>query len=161
MPPTTPYGKNLGGRDPVAAMRETADRLTVMIARWPADRFERTYAPGKWSARLILAHLAQAELALGNRARMALTSPDYAAQAFDQDRWLERESGLSGPGALDAFLALNRMNRVLFASLSEADRQTTMTHPEYGAISVDWVIHTMAGHQRHHLEQLEAIDRLA
>ncbi|MGE5245788.1 MAG: DinB family protein [Betaproteobacteria bacterium] len=159
MAPTTPYSKDLGDRDPLAAMHETADRIAKLVAGWPPDRFERSYAPGKWTARLILAHLAHSELALGNRARMALTTPDYAAQPFDQDKWLAREAGMSGPEALDGFLALSRMNRTLFASLSEADRRIAMTHPEYGSITVDWVIHTIAGHQRHHLAHIEAIDR--
>jgi hypothetical protein len=157
MAPTTPYSKYLGDRDPIAAMRETADRVATLASAWSAEQFERSYAPGKWSARLILAHLAHGELALGNRARMALTTPGYQAQAFDQDKWIARESGLSGPEALDAFLALSRMNRTLFASLPDADRAIAMTHPEYGAITVDWVIHTIAGHEINHLQQLEAI----
>ena len=45
----------------------------------------------------------------------------------------------------------------LFASLSAADRATPLTHPEYGALTVDWIIHQMAGHQIHHLKQLEEI----
>ena len=128
------------------------------IARqWSPADFERSYAPGKWSARQILVHLAQTELALGTRARHALTTPNYAAQSFDQDKWMARESGLDGPAALNAFLALAAMNLALFASLSPADRETTLTHPEYGALSVDWIVHQMAGHQIHHLKQLEAI----
>src|SRR6185503_17893139 len=66
-------------------------------------------------------------------ARAALTTPNYAAQSFDQDKWMARESGLDGPAALNAFLALAAMNLALFASLSPADRETPLTHPEYGA----------------------------
>ena len=29
-----------------------------------------------------------------------------------------------------------------------------MAHPEYGSITVDWIIYTLAGHQIHHLNQL-------
>jgi hypothetical protein len=88
---------------------------------------------------------------------MALTTPEYAAQAFDQDAWLARESTLPAAAALNAFLTLATMNRTLFASLSPADRQRTMRHPEYGSITVDWVIHTIAGHQINHLRQIEQI----
>jgi hypothetical protein len=49
------------------------------------------------------------------------------------------------------------MNVALFASLSTADRQMTLSHPEYGSLTVDWIIHQLAGHQIHHLLQLEAI----
>jgi hypothetical protein len=157
MPPQTPYTTDLNGREPVAALRETTARIGELARRFSAADFERSYAPGKWSARQILTHLAQTELALGTRARHALTTPNYAAQSFDQDKWMARESALDGRAALDAFLALAAMNHALFASLSPSDRETTLSHPEYGALSVDWIVHQMAGHQIHHLKQLEEI----
>ena len=157
MPPQTPYSSDLGDREPIAAMRENAERVQALAAPWTADRFERSYAPGKWTARQILMHLAQSELALGTRARMALSTPDYTAQPFDQDLWMQREPPLSGRDALEAFVVMARMNTALFGSLSAADRATAFSHPEYGALTVDWVIHQMAGHQLHHLRQLEQL----
>ena len=157
MVPQTPYTTDLGSREPIAALRDTTSRIGEIARQWSPADFERSYAPGKWSARQILVHLAQTELALGTRARHALTTPNYAAQSFDQDKWMARESGLDGPAALNTFLALAAMNLALFASLSPADRETTLTHPEYGALSVDWIVHQMAGHQIHHLTQLEEI----
>jgi hypothetical protein len=157
VPPQTPYSADLGDREPLAAMRENANRLRALAGNWTPEQFERTYAPGKWTARQILIHLAQAEIALGNRARMALTVPNYMAQAFDQDKWIERENRLSGRDALDALVALIAMNRTLFESLSPVDRAIALSHPEYGALTVDWIIHTIAGHQIHHLAQLEKL----
>jgi len=157
MPPTTPYSQDLGDREPLAAMRENADRLRALTQGWSRERFERSYAPGKWTARQVLAHLAHTELALGVRARMALATPGYVAQPFDQDAWVARETGVSGPEAVAAWLAVSRLNAALFEALSPADRQTAMTHPEFGTITVDWIIHQLAGHQIHHLRQLERI----
>ena len=155
--PVTWYSDDLGDRDPVAAMQDTCDRIRAVMGGWPPARFERSYAPGKWTGRQILAHLAQTEIALGYRIRMTLASPDYAAQNFNQNDWLARESALDASDALDALLALNRMNRALCASLSDADRALRLTHPEYGALTVDWIIHQLAGHQIHHLRQLEQL----
>jgi len=157
MPTPNPYGKDLGDKDPLIALGETPERIRTVVGGWSPADFDRSYAPGKWSARQILIHLAQTELALGNRARMALSTSNYAAQAFDQDKWIARDDGLSAKEALDAFLGMSVMNRALFASLSSADRATALSHPEYGELTVDWLIHQMAGHQIHHLEQLEQI----
>jgi hypothetical protein len=157
MRPDTPYSPDLGDRDPVTAFRDTPARIGAIAGAWSPADFERSYAPGKWSARQILTHLAQSELALGTRARMALSTPNYAAQSFDQDAWMARESTLDGRAALSAFLALAAMNAALFASLSPADRAATLAHPEYGSLTVDWIIHQMAGHHIHHLKQLETI----
>src|SRR5262245_58895893 len=141
MPPTTPYSSDLGDRDPVNAMREATARIRVLTDGWTTQQFERTYAPGKWTARQILVHLAQTELALGTRARMALATPGYMAQAFDQDRWIVRESRLGGQAAVSALDGMSALNRALFESLSAADRAIPFSHPEYGALTVDWVIH--------------------
>ena len=175
MAPTTPYTADLADREPLSAMRDTAARVRAVVGDWRPEQFERSYAPGKWDAGKILTHLAQSEIALGYRARMALTTPGYAAQPFDQDRWMAIEAGgsgrsglsaearsakadaLSGAEALDAFLGMAAMNIALFASLSEADRAVALSHPEYGSLTVDWIIHQMAGHQVHHLKQLEQI----
>lgn len=162
-----PYSSDLGGRDPMGAMRDAIDRIRGMAARWTqrgAGGFERSYAPGKWTARQILVHLAQAEIALGNRARMALGwtpgphGEHYVAQPFEQDAWLKTEATLGGREAADALVSLNAMNRALFTGLSSQDRATPFSHPEYGSLTVDWLIHQMAGHLLHHLAQLEAID---
>jgi hypothetical protein len=159
MAPQTPYTADLADREPIAAMRDTAARIRAVAGGWSPDQFLRSYAPGKWDARQILTHLAQSEIALGYRARMALTTPGYAAQPFDQDAWMARESATSGHDALDAFVGAAALNIALFATLSESDRAISLSHPEYGALTVDWIIHQMAGHQIHHLKQLEQIAR--
>jgi len=157
MPPQTPYTKDLADREPLATIRDSADRCQRLMAKWTPEQFERTYAPGKWSARQILIHLAQSELAFGTRARMALSTPNYAAQAFNQDEWMAKEQQLAGKEALDALLGLMTMNRTFFDGLSPADLATTLSHPEYGKMTVDWILHQLAGHQIHHLAQLEQI----
>jgi hypothetical protein len=156
----TPYAAELGGREPIAALREGVDRIVALTRDWTPAQFEGTYAPGKWSARQILIHLAQTEIALGCRARMALATPGYTAQPFDQDRWIALESGSSGRSAAEALAALNTLNRALFAALSAADRARPFSHPEYGVLTVDWLVHQMAGHLLHHLKQLETIGRM-
>lgn len=163
MAPQTPYTADLGEREPLAAMTDTSARLRALLT-WSPAQFERTYAAGKWTARQILIHLAQTELALGTRARMALATPSYVAQAFEQDVWMEQEAGgagteggVTGRVALDALLGLSAMNRAFFESLSAADRATPFSHPEYGALTIDWLIHQIAGHGIHHLKQLDEI----
>jgi hypothetical protein len=157
MGPVVPYSADLGERDPLAAIRDTAERVRSLTASWTPAAFARSYAEGKWTASQILTHLAQTELAFGTRARMALASPGYVAQPFDQDAWIARETSTSGRDAADAFITLSRMNLALFASLSPNDRQTPFAHPQYGGLTVDWLIRQSAGHQIHHLKQLEII----
>jgi len=155
--PTTPYTPDLGDRDPLAAIRDTLQSMPDLTRDWTTDRFERSYAPGKWSASQVFTHLAQTELALGYRARMAVSTPAYVAQPFDQDIWIALDVRLGGREALETFLAIARMNLAFFEGLSATDRAAALSHPEYGELTVDWILHQMAGHHIHHLRQLERV----
>ncbi len=156
--PVTPYTRYLGDRDPLVAIRETISRLEALAREWTPDRYDRSYAPGKWSARQVLAHLAQTELALGTRARLAVTTPNYVAQAFDQDAWIGLDAGLAARDAVAAAVAIARMNLTFFDALSPAQRATAFSHPEHGALTVDWLVHMIAGHQINHLLQLDRVE---
>ena len=158
MVPVTPYSPHLEERDPLVVMRETIPAFAAVLSGLSAEAWERPIAPGKWSVRKVMIHLAQTELALGTRARMALTREHYAAQSFDQDRWLALESGMSDADALGLFTALATANLSLYATLDEAARQTSLTHDEYGPMTVDWIIHQEAGHQVHHYKQLRPLN---
>ncbi|HZB26359.1 MAG TPA: DinB family protein [Vicinamibacterales bacterium] len=152
-----PYAADLGERDPLQALEETPLRIRRIVQNWTAGAFERSYAPGKWTARQLLVHLAQTELALTTRARYALGREGYAAQSFSQDDWIGIDHALDARTALGAYLALRAMNLALFRSLSPAQRERSFTHPEYGTLNVWWIASQLAGHDIHHAEQIERI----
>jgi hypothetical protein len=152
-----PYGADLGDRDPITSLGETPWRIQSLVGAWSEADFDRSYAPGKWSARRILVHLAQTELALTTRVRFALSQAGYTAQSFNQDEWLALDDHMDARTALDAYLAMRRMNVKMWQSLTESQRSRTFTHPEYGELSVAWVAAQLAGHDIHHLKQFEAV----
>ena len=155
--PPNPYAAPLGDRDPLEALADTPARIRALVERWTDDQFERSYAAGKWSARQILIHLAQTELALPTRARFALSQDGYTAQAFSQDAWMPLDSRMSARTALIAYLALREMNLGLWKSLTSEQRERPFTHPEYGGLNVWWIANQMAGHDIHHYQPLAAI----
>ena len=125
-----PYGEDLGNRDPLEALGETPIRIRTIVERWGDDHFERSYAPGKWSARQILAHLAQTELALTTRARFALTTPGYVAQPFSQDDWVSLDQGAEARTALDAYIVLRKLNVEMWRRLSPDQLARSFQHPD-------------------------------
>ena len=152
-----PYAADLGDREPLDALSDTPGRIRQLVDCWKDDRFERSYAPGKWSARQILIHLAQTELALTARARLAATQPGYTAQPFSQDDWMPLDASTDARTALDAYTAMRRMNLGMWRSLTPAQRSREFAHPEYGTLTVWWIAAQLAGHDIHHLKQLAAI----
>jgi hypothetical protein len=152
-----PYAGPLGDRDPIQALSETPERIQQIVSRWTDAQWNGSYAPGKWTGRLIVIHLAQTELALTTRVRFALSEDNYRAQPFSQNRWMETERDADGRTALDAYLALRRLNVLLFRSLTSEQRRRPFQHPEYGELTPEWVAAQLAGHDLHHLAQLETI----
>lgn len=152
-----PYERDLDGRDPFEALDETARRIHDAVASWTAADFERSYAPGKWSIRKVIIHLAQTELALGTRMRFALAEPGYVAQPFSQDAWLPLDEGLDAAAALDAYAVLRRMNLSLLRALPAGHLDREFSHPEYGMLTVRWVVSQMAGHDLHHFCQIQTV----
>jgi hypothetical protein len=152
-----PYADALGSQDALEALAATPQKIRALIDTWPKGTWERSYAPGKWSARLVVIHLAQMEIGLPIRVRFAVAQDGYVAQPLDQDAWLAVDEHADGPTALDAYLALRRLNVAMFKGLTPAQRQRTFRHPEYGDLSPDWVAAQLAGHDLHHLKQLQTI----
>ena len=155
-----PYGFDLGDREPLKALGETPDQIRAIVDGWTGTDFERSYATGKWSARKILAHLAQTELALTTRARFALTTENYQAQSFDQDQWMPLDEHVDARTALDTYTTLRRMNLAMWRALTETQMQRPFFHPDFGEVNVAWIAAQMAGHDIHHLKQFQQIAAL-
>ena len=154
-----PYAASLGDRDVLEVLATTPARIRVLVTTMGPSAETRSHAPGKWNVGQVLVHLAQVELAFGLRARMGLTVDDYVIQPFDQDRWMAVEPP-AGPGtALAAYEALRAMNLEFFRNLTPGQRSTTMTHPERGRIDVWEIAASLAGHELHHLSQIEEAAR--
>jgi hypothetical protein len=152
-----PYAGPLGSRDPFEALGATPEQIRAVVSHWSDAQWNRSYEPGKWTGREIVVHLAQTELALTTRVRFALSEDNYRAQPFSQDAWMANERAADGRVAMDAYLALRRLNVLLFRSLTPDQRRRTFQHPEYGELTAEWVAAQLAGHDLHHLAQLERI----
>ena len=148
------YAAALGERDPVAVMAETPRRLEAVVEGLSAAEIEAKPAPGKWSVREILAHLADCEIAFGFRLRQVYGG-ERAIQPFDQDAWARVYGSYSAGLALATFVALRDWNLAFVAGLTEADKVLPAFHPERGEMVLWTVVETMAGHDLHHLRALE------
>lgn len=153
----TPYGEYVAGRDPLDVLRESLEAYRSLGARLTAELWEQPVAPGKWTVRQVLVHVVQWEMILGLRLRFALASPDYVIQPFEQDPLMGEADVVDGPTALAAFEAVRKMTMAFASSLTPAQRQQRTVHAERGAIDVEDVLTTLAGHAVHHLRQVQPI----
>lgn len=103
---TNPYATQLGDSDPLHVVATTPQRLEQLSALLGEDGMQQSVAPGKWTAREILCHLADCEVAFAFRLRQTLAENFHVMQPFDQDRWASAYAAYEAPEALSVFSAL-------------------------------------------------------
>jgi DinB superfamily len=154
---TIPYSDLLGTADPLAVLAATPDQIEKLVQGWDSRRWTVSYAPGKWNAAQLVLHLAHDEIGWCNRVRLALSIDGYVVQPFDGALWVGIETPTPPALALAAFVSLRRLNLSLYGRLSPEQRARPFRHPEAGQISIEWILRTLAGHDLHHLQHLQAI----
>ena len=148
---------NLGQRDPIESLEASARRIEELARRAGPAGLEKSYGPGKWSGKQILAHLADAEIGVGFRLRQALAEDNHTIQPFDEGAWARRYVDVDVEAALRSFVALRQWNLALFRRLGPGDLSREAYHPERGPETVEVIIRLLAGHDLNHLAQLETI----
>jgi DinB superfamily len=152
-----PYASHLGEKKPLDVIRETPHVLAQLVETIGPERLETAPAPGKWSARDILCHLADTEMVFGFRLRQALAEDHHVIQPFDQDGWAATYDTYDAQSAVATFSAVRAWNLALIRSASPADLAKAVTHPERGTMTFQTIIETMGGHDCNHIRQIEAI----
>ena len=152
-----PYASFLGDRDPLQVIAGTAKQLSSLMETIGVQRAEQAPAPGKWSAREILCHLADCEAVFAFRLRQSLARDHYVIDPFDQEEWARNYAAYTVPAALAMFSAARQWNLALVHSLGAETMEKPVTHPERGTMTLRTIIETMGGHDINHLRQIEAI----
>src|SRR5579871_6043504 len=105
-----PYASFLGDKNPSEVIAGTAQQLSDLVRGLSAEQVNRTPAPGKWSVREILCHLADCEMVFAFRIRQTLAQPHHVVQPFEQDHWAKNYSAYTASAALAAFTAVRDWN---------------------------------------------------
>jgi hypothetical protein len=154
-----PYAKFLGDLDPQDVLSSTPAKLAEFYRQLGPAGIEKHPAPGKWNAREIFSHLADCEITFAFRLRQTLAEESHVIQPFDQEKWAATYAAYDGSAALAVFSSVRRWNLALFGSRKPEDYAKAVTHPERGEMTFGIIVETIAGHDRNHLLQLEAIAR--
>jgi hypothetical protein len=150
-----PYASHLGNQDPMQVLAQTPARLG-QVAVSLRERINTALAPGKWSPREILCHLADCEIDDAVRYRQTLGNDNYVIQPFNQERWAKSYAAYTAEHAIQLFTVVREWNLALLRSLTTEQWARTVTHPERGTMVLKTIMETAAGHDLNHLTQLEA-----
>lgn len=153
------YREALGGDDPYEVMFEAPQRLRKLVKGLTEKQLSRPPAPGKWSIRQIVAHLADGEVILGSRYRFVAAHEKPALPGYDQDLFVEKlgVGNATTEELLADFEMARAVNLGLLTRLPDEAFERVGVHAERGEESIETMVRMYAGHDLIHLEQVETI----
>lgn len=116
-------------------------------------------APGKWSIRQIVCHLADTEIVAADRFRRIIAENEPALIGFQQDAWAEkldyRKRKISQ--AVESFRRMRAENYELLKDQPEEVYQRAGIHNERGRVTLLALLSTYAQHVESHARQIQGI----
>lgn len=149
----------LGQADPLTVLRQTPFALTRAVEGLNEQQMSVPEAPGKWSIRQVLRHLADSDLIWSWRLRVVLAQDRPPITGYDQDAWAERLGYEHDPAAesLEEFAIVRRGNLRVLDRVKPEDLGRAGIHAERGEESVEHMMKLYAAHDLLHLRQIERI----
>src|SRR5215470_7305378 len=112
-------------------------------------------APGKWSPREIIHHLADSEMTSAIRMRNLIATDNVAIPGYDQEVFAKRlHYDRPIAASLSAFKAARDTTAELLDRLSEDDWKREGTHTEHGRYGMDTWLGIYSVHAHDHAQQI-------
>jgi|SRR5450432_1317840 len=116
-------------------------------------------APGKWSIRQTVAHLADSELVGAHRMRQVIAEDNPTLIAFDQDAWTRNldYSRRKPKQSLETFRRIRTENHELLKALPESAFDRAGNHSQNGPMTLRSLLEGYAQHAESHARQMVEI----
>ena len=139
-------------------VRATGRDLVSLVSGVSDDHLERRPDEGEWSAREVIGHLADAELAYAMRLRLVVAQDRPHLTWYDEEAWVERFGPLDEDArvTLARWRALRDANVRLFESLADEEWARGGIHDTDGLLTVETIAKRMVAHDRNHLDQIRS-----
>ena len=113
-------------------------------------------APGKWSAREVVHHLADSEMTAASRLRLLVGSDNPKIFGYDQEEFARRlYYDRPIEASLDAFKTARRATSEILQRMTDADwARAAGTHSEHGRYTAERWLEIYAVHAHRHAEQI-------
>ena len=149
----------IAGEDPLTIQRQTAAKLSALIAGLSVDELTFRAEAEKWSIVEILAHLAEDEMATGWRYRQMIERDGVLLSGFDQELWakLGAYRAWNSDEALALFRLLRKANLRMLDALSPEQWEHSGDHDERGRLTIADLARHMAAHDVNHVQQIERL----
>jgi len=171
----------------IARYRKGVENFDRRLFKLSESQIDQAFLPnvggaadvGRWPVRVLLGHLADADLAQSHRMRRAVGEDNPVLSSWDENAFIDNDVyGLNHALATDPAAQQHAVMNVLggnvalihtvrqwtgqwLSTLTEAQLGRTAMHPERGSLSVKLMLASMVWHLEHHARFLaRKLDRL-
>lgn len=145
----------------ILEIEETPARLREAIRGLNEQQLNTPYRPGGWSVRQVVHHLPESHMNAYVRFKLALTEENPTVKPYKEDLWSKTPDVAATPLEVSLALLENLHRRwvILLKSLTEADLERTLQHPELGQVKLDRYLAMYAWHGKHHVAHITSLRR--
>ena len=137
--------------DNIQTIRDLPANLTNAVSNLSENQLDTPYRPDGWTVRQTVHHVADSHLNSFSRFKLALTEDNPTIRPYYEDRWAELgDSKTPIELSLKIIEGLHARWTALLESMSDADFQKRMIHPETGEWTLEKSLALYAWHSRHH-----------
>lgn len=132
------------------------ERLRAEVDSLTDEELNKTYREGSWNVRQLVHHIADSQLNMYQRLKLALTDDNPKVPEFIQDEWaVLPDSKLPVEGSIKILEGINEHVVALGNSLTEDQLKRMFTHQVNGEISVGKKVAKLSWHEEHHLAHIK------
>jgi hypothetical protein len=142
--------------DLLERFRRGAELVAVTMTGAAGPELDFTPAPGAWSMRQIVSHLADSEIVATTRLRSILAEERPRLEAYDQNAWAANldYNKRKTSQALETFRRIRGENYELLKELPESAFERIGVHSKLGEVTLLRMLQLFAEHAENHAQQL-------
>lgn len=130
-------------------LRETVDTLSD-------EDLNKTYREGAWTVRQLVHHIADSQLNMYQRLKLALTDDNPTVPGFNEEKWaIQPDTMLPVESSIKMLEGINERIVSLGQDLTEDQLERVFTHQTNGKITVATKVAKLAWHEEHHLAHIK------
>jgi hypothetical protein len=132
--------------------------VSAALGEISEEELEAREAPGEWSPREIVHHLADSEMTSAIRLRLLIAQDAPTLLGYDQEAFVRHlYSDRPIEPSLAAFAAARAATTPILRRLSEEQWRRAGTHSESGSYSVEDWLRIYSGHAHDHADQIRRV----
>ncbi|MFD1863034.1 YfiT family bacillithiol transferase [Planococcus chinensis] len=131
-------------------------RLREAVDGLEDEQLGKRYREGSWTVRQLVHHIADSQLTMYQRLRLALTDDNPTVPPFDQEKWAELpDNELPVESSVRILEGLNERIVAIGKNVTDDQLKRVFTHETNGEISVATKLAKLCWHEEHHLEHIK------